>query len=99
VVLGLILGYLVPVDALTPALGGTVIVFALFGGVYGFQLASAGPLFDVMRALPSYWLVLAGDATVSRGNWPAQAWITIAVWIVVLVPAAVLAFRASARKV
>jgi ABC-2 type transport system permease protein len=99
VVLGLILGYLVPVDALTPALGGTVILFALFGGVYGFQLASSGPLFDVMKGLPSYWLVLAGAATVHRGNWPAQAWLTIAVWIVVLVPAAVLAFRASARKV
>jgi ABC-2 type transport system permease protein len=99
VVLGLTLGYLLPVDALTPAVGGTVILFALFGGVYGFQLASSGPLFDVMKGLPSYWLVLAGAATVHRGNWPAQAWLTIAVWIVVLVPAAVLAFRASARKV
>jgi ABC-2 type transport system permease protein len=99
VVLGLILGYLVPVDALTPALGGTVILFALFGGVYGFQLASSGPLFDVMQGLPSYWLVLAGEATVNRGNWPAQAWITMAVWVVVLVPLAVLAFRASARRV
>jgi ABC-2 type transport system permease protein len=98
-VLGLVLGYLLPVDALTGAVGGIVILLALFGGVYGFQLASSGPLFDVMRALPSYWLVLAGDATVNRGNWPAQAWITIAVWVVVLVPVAVVAFRRSARRV
>ena len=98
-VLGLILGYLLPGDALTPAVGGLVILFALFGGVYGFQLASSGPLFDVMKGLPSYWLVLAGDATVNRGNWPAQAWITIAVWVVVLVPVAVLAYRRSARRV
>jgi ABC-2 type transport system permease protein len=98
-VLALILGYLLPGDALTPAVGGIVILLALFGGVYGFQLASSGPLFDVMKGLPSYWLVLAGDATVHRGNWPAQAWLTIAVWLVVLVPVAVLAFRRSARRV
>lgn len=97
-VLALILGYLLPGDALAPAVGGVVILLALFGGVYGFQLASSGPLFDVMKALPSYWLVLAGDATVNRGNWPAQAWITIAIWVVVLIPVAVLAFRRSARK-
>ncbi len=96
-VLALILGYLLPVDALTPAVGGVVILLALFGGVYGFQLASSGPLFEVMKGLPSYWLVLAGDATVNRGNWPAQAWITIAIWVVVLVPVAVVAFRRSAR--
>lgn len=98
-VLGLVLGYLLPGDALTGAVGGIVILLSLFGGVYGFQLASSGPLLDVMKALPSYWLVLAGDATVNRGNWPAQAWITIAVWVVVLVPVAVLAFRRSARTV
>ncbi|MGB6455385.1 MAG: hypothetical protein WBH47_12965 [Streptosporangiaceae bacterium] len=97
-VLALILGYLLPGDALAPAVGGVVILLALFGGVYGFQLASSGPLFDVMKGLPSYWLVLAGDATVNHGNWPAQAWITIAIWVVVLIPVAVLAFRRSARK-
>jgi len=98
-VLGLILGYLLPGDALTPAVGGVVILFALFGGVYGFQLASSGPLFDVMKGLPSYWLVLAGNATVNHGNWPAEAWITIATWVVVLIPVAVLAFRRSASRV
>jgi ABC-2 type transport system permease protein len=97
-VLGLTLGYLLPGDALTAAVGGTVILLALFGGVYGFQLASSGPLFDVMQGLPSYWLVLAGDAAVHGGNWPVRAWITIAVWVAALVPAAVLAFRRSARS-
>jgi ABC-2 type transport system permease protein len=98
-VLGLVLGYLLPADALTSAVGGVVILLALFGGVYGFQLAKSGPLFDVMEGLPSYWLVLAGDATLHRGNWPAQAWITIAVWLVVLVPVAALAYRRSASRV
>jgi ABC-2 type transport system permease protein len=97
-VLGLVLGYLLPADALTGAVGGVVILLALFGGVYGFQLATSGPLLAVMKGLPSYWLVLAGEATLRRGNWPAQAWITIAIWVVVLVPAAVLAFRRSATR-
>jgi hypothetical protein len=43
--------------------------------------------------------VLAGDATVHGRNWPARAWITIAVWVAALVPVAVLAFRHSARRV
>jgi ABC-2 type transport system permease protein len=98
VVMGLILGYLVPTDALTPVLGGVVILFALFGGVYGFQLASSGPLFEVMKALPSYWLVQAAKTAVGGSAWPAQAWLVLAVWIVVLVPVAVFAFRRSASR-
>jgi ABC-2 type transport system permease protein len=98
VVMGLILGYLVPVDALTPALGGLVVLFALFGGVYGFQLASSGPLFDVMKGLPSYWLVQAGKTALGGADWPAQAWLVLAAWVAVLVPAAVVAFRRSATK-
>lgn len=43
VVIGFVLGYLMPVDALTPALGGIVVLFSLFGGVYGFELAKSGP--------------------------------------------------------
>ncbi len=98
VVMGLILGYLVPADALDPALGGLVILFALFGGVYGFQLATSGPLFDVLKGLPSYWLVQAGKVAVQGVNWPAEAWIVIAVWTAVLVPAAVLAYHRSASR-
>ena len=60
VALGIVLGYLVSTDALTPVIGGVVVLFALVGGVYGFQLAHSGPLFDVMKAIPSYWLVQAG---------------------------------------
>jgi ABC-2 type transport system permease protein len=98
VVMGLILGYLMSADALTPATGGIVILFALFGGVYGFQLATSGPLFDVMKALPSYWLVQAGKTAVGGAAWPGQAWLVLAIWLVVLVAIAVLAFRRSASR-
>lgn len=99
VVMALIVGYLVPVDAQAPALGGVVIVFALFGGVYGFQLATSGPMFDVMKGLPSYWLVQAGKTAVGGSGWPGQAWLVLAVWLVVLIPVAAVAFRRSVARV
>jgi ABC-2 type transport system permease protein len=99
IVIGFVLGYLMPVDALTPALGGIVVLFSLFGGVYGFELAKSGPLFDVMKALPSYWLVQAGKSVVAgAGGWPAEAWIVIAAWTVVLLPVAGLAYRRTAAR-
>jgi ABC-2 type transport system permease protein len=98
VAIGLVVGYLLPVDALTPALGGIVVLFSLLGGVYGFELAKSGPLFDVMKALPSYWLVQAGKSVAVGGAWPGQAWLVIAVWTVVLVPVAGLAYRRNAGR-
>jgi ABC-2 type transport system permease protein len=99
VVMGFILGYLVPVDALAAALGGVVVLFALLGGVFGFQLATSGPLFDVIKCLPSYWLVQAGKTALGGGGWPAQAWIVVAVWTAALIPAAALAYRRATGRV
>jgi ABC-2 type transport system permease protein len=98
IALGIVLGYLLSVDALTPAIGGVVVLFALVGGVYGFQLAHSGPLFDVMKAIPSYWLVQAGKTAFGGGSWPAQGWIVVAAWTAVLVAAAALAYRRSAAR-
>ncbi|HUB41195.1 MAG TPA: ABC transporter permease [Streptosporangiaceae bacterium] len=99
VVMGFILGYLVPVDALAAALGGVVVLFALLGGVFGFQLATSGPLFDVLKCLPSYWLVQAGKTALGGGGWPLQAWIVVVVWTVALIPAAALAYRRATSRV
>jgi ABC-2 type transport system permease protein len=98
VVIGFVIGYLMPIDALTPALGGIVVLFSLFGGVYGFELAKSGPMFELMKALPSYWLVQAGKSVAVGGGWPGQAWLVIAVWTVVLVPIAGLAYRRNAAR-
>jgi len=99
VVMGFILGYLLPVDALAAGLGGVVVLFALLGGVFGVQLATSGPLFDVLKCLPSYWLVQAGKTALGGGGWPAEAWIVIVAWVVVLIPVAALAYRRSASRV
>lgn len=98
VVLGIAVGYLAPSDALGPAIGGIVVLFALVGGVYGFQLANSGAMFDVMRATPSYWLVQAGHAALGSGSWPARGWLVIAGWTAALVPVAVLAHRRTASR-
>jgi ABC-2 type transport system permease protein len=98
VALGIAGGYLMQTDALAPAIGGVVVLFALVGGVYGFQLATSGPMFEVMKAVPSYWLVQAGKTALGGGAWPAQAWIVIAVWTAVLIPVAALAYRRAAIR-
>lgn len=97
VAIGFVLGYLLSVDTLTPALGGIVVLFALFGGVFGFQIATSGPAFQLMKGLPSYWLVQAGKTALGGGSWPAEGWIVVAAWTAVLVPLAALAYRRAAR--
>jgi ABC-2 type transport system permease protein len=98
IVIGFILGYSLGTDAVTAAIAGVVLLFALLGGVFGFQLATSGPLFDVIEGLPSYWLVQAGKSALGGGGWPAEAWIVVAVWITVLTPLAALAYRRSASR-
>lgn len=99
VVLGILLGHLLTADSLGPAVGGVVTLLALVGGAYGFQLAASGPVFQVIRALPSYWLVQAGKTALGGGGWPAEAWIVIAAWTIFLLPAAVLVFKRDTRRV
>ena len=97
VAIGFVLGHLLSVDTLTPALGGIVVLFALFGGVFGFQIATSGPAFQFMKGLPSYWLVQAGKTALGGGSWPAEGWIVVGAWTAVLVPLAALAYRRAAR--
>lgn len=92
-VLGIVLGHLLSADSLLPAVGGATTLFALLGGAYGFQIATSGPLFQICRALPSYWLVQAGKDALHGGGWPAEGWLVVAAWTLVLAPVAVLVYR------
>jgi ABC-2 type transport system permease protein len=98
-VLGILLGHLVTPDSLAPAAGGTIMLLALLGGAYGFLVAKSGALFDVIKALPSYWLVQAGKTALAGGNWPAEGWIVIAAWTAVLAPLAVLVYMRDTSRV
>lgn len=93
--LGLIVGNLAQVDSIAPIVGGTVVLFALLGGVFG-QIFNGGTMLTIVKLLPSYWLVQAGKAAHGGGNWPLEGWIVVAVWAVVLIPFGVFAFRRSA---
>jgi ABC-2 type transport system permease protein len=97
-VLGIIIGHLISTDATAPAVGGIVTLFCLLGGVYGFQIARSGPMLQIIKGLPSYWLVQAGKAALGGGGWPAEGWIVIAVWTAVLLPLAVLAYRRDTSR-
>ena len=98
-VLGILLGHLIGADAAAVATGGIVTLFALLGGVYGFQVATSGPVLAIIKALPSYWLVQAGKTALGGHDWPAEGWIVIAAWTVVLVPLAVRVYRRDTSRV
>ena len=98
-VLGILLGHLIGADAAAVATGGIVTLFALLGGVYGFQVATSGPVLAIIKALPSYWLVQAGKTALGGHDWPVEGWIVIAAWTVVLVPLAVRVYRRDTSRV
>ena len=97
-VLGILLGHLLNADSSAVAMGGIVSLFALLGGVYGFQIAKSGPMFQVIKAIPSYWLVQAAKAAIGHGGWPAEGWIVIAVWTVLLAALAVFAYQRDTHR-
>jgi ABC-2 type transport system permease protein len=90
--LGILLGHLLTSDSVAPAVGGTTALFALLGGVW-FPIGS-GALHVIAEALPSYWLVQAGQIGVGGDSWGRTGWGVVVAWTVVLV---VLARRAYVR--
>lgn len=97
-VLGILVGHLIPADSSALAVGAIVTLFALLSGVYGFQIATSGAMFEVIKGLPSYWLVQAGKSALG-GSWPAEGWVVSAAWTAVLIPLAVLAYRRDTSRV
>jgi ABC-2 type transport system permease protein len=97
-VMGIVMGHLLTVDSMGPALGGITALFALLGGAWG-PLAQAGWLHSVVELLPSYWLVQAGGTAVGGHGWPAKAWIVLAVWTVVMTRLAVHVYRRDTGRV
>jgi ABC-2 type transport system permease protein len=97
-VLGILLGHLLKADSSAVAMGGIVTLFALLGGVYGFQIAKSGPMFQVIKAIPSYWLVQAAKTALGHSSWPAEGWIVIAVWTLLLSALAVFVYRRDTHR-
>lgn len=97
-VLGILLGHALKPDSLGPAMGGITALFALLGGAWG-PLATRGGLFQVEKALPSYWLVQAGKTAIGTGLWPAEGWIVLAAWTIVLVVITVRVYQRDTSRV
>jgi len=73
--LGILIGHLVTVDSLGPAMGGITAVFAFLGGTW-FPLGD-GVLKDIGEVLPSYWLVQASRVSLGGEIWGALGWVVI----------------------
>lgn len=90
--LGVYLGHRLSVDSMGPALGGTTSLLALAGGAWG-PLAQHGFMHTLTQAVPSYWLVQAGQAYGDGPHWPPVAWAVIVGWTIVLGTLAMRAYR------
>jgi ABC-2 type transport system permease protein len=97
VAMGVILGHVLTVDALAPAMGGLVVIFALLGGVFG-RLFTGGVMLTIVKLLPSYWLVQAGKTALGTGSWPSEGWLVVVAWTAALVPIAALAYRRDTSR-
>jgi ABC-type multidrug transport system ATPase subunit len=70
--LGILLGHLLTVDAIGPAMGGGIALLAFLGGTW-FPIADRGVLHVVGQALPSYWIVQAGHVALGGRAWGSTA--------------------------
>lgn len=93
---GIVLGHVVPSDAMGPALGGGAALFGIVGGVFG-PLFTNGVGLDIAKLVPSYWLVQAGAAGLGNGDWPTQGWLVITVWTAVMLRLAVFVYRRDTK--
>ena len=94
--LAIFFGHLLTADSIGPAMGGSVAVLALLGGTW-FPITS-GVMYDIARALPSYWLVQASHVAVGSGGWGRLGWAVVAAWSVVLIVLAGRAYRRDTER-
>ena len=95
--LGIALGHVLTVDAIGPALGGTVSLLALISGTW-FPVQS-GFLHDIGQFLPSYWLVQAGRVSLDGAAWGVEGWSVVLGWTVILTVVAAYAYMRDTGRV
>ncbi len=95
--MGILMGHLVTIDSIGPAMGGTTALLSLFGGVW-FPISHGGALFDIAQALPSYWLVQASHVAIGGQGWGLRGWIVVALWTAVCARLAARAYRRDTTR-
>ena len=95
--LGILLGHMLTVDSIGPAVGGLTAMLAFVSGTW-FPLGH-GLLNDIGQCLPSYWLIQASHVALGGQAWPAKGWAVVAVWSAVLSVLARRAYRRDTQRV
>jgi ABC-2 type transport system permease protein len=95
-VLGILLGHVISVDSIGPAMGGSTALFAFLGGTW-FPITN-GMLKHIAQLLPSYWLVQASHVALGGAPWGVRGWIVIAAWTAGLLVLAARAWRRDTSK-
>ena len=95
--LGILLGHLLTVDAMGPAVGGVTSLLALVSGTW-FPIKS-GFVGDLSKFLPSYWLNQASHVPLSGHVWSGKGWAVVVVWTALLAGLARLAYLRDTARV
>jgi ABC-2 type transport system permease protein len=98
IAIGIIIGHLLTVDSLGPALGGGAALFALLGGMW-FPFSNGSTLQKIGEYVPSYWIAQAARVGVGASAWPAKGWLVIAGWTVVMAVIAARAYQRDTKRV
>ncbi len=97
--LGIMLGHLLTGDAMGPAMGGGMSLFAFLGGSWFPIGGDGGFMHDLVRLIPSFWLVQAGKSSVPGASaWTSEGWIVVLVWAALLSAGAVWAYRRDTKR-
>jgi ABC-2 type transport system permease protein len=97
-VFGILLGHLVTVETMGPAMGGTISLFALLGGSWG-PIGNGTWIEPILKCIPSYWITQASQVGISGGGWPPEAWIVIGVWTLVLIRITMRVYARDTKRV
>ena len=95
--LGILIGHLIGLDSIGPAMGGTTALLGLLGGVW-FPIGSDGFMHDIAILLPSYWLVQASHVAIGGDAWRATGWIVVGAWTLCVALAAAWAYRRDTSR-
>jgi ABC-2 type transport system permease protein len=96
--IGVMVGHLIRGDAIGPAIGMGVSFFAILGGAYFPIGGASGFMHDLVRAIPSFWLVQADQTGIGGKSWTWEAWLVIAVWAIAVGAIAVWAYRRDTQR-
>ena len=95
--LGITVGHLMNVDSIGPLTGGLTAILAFLSGTW-FPLTH-GFLYDIGQYNPGYWIVRASHIAIGGQGWGSKGWAVVAVWTVVFVVGARVAYRRDTQRV